>query len=281
MAQEYYIRNPDSEDARGPLSFEQLQSLAEAGQVDSETLYFDENSEDWEPINANKELLDRLIPKKRKLTLKAKAKEDMDMLNVDDDDVDRKVSVDEMLAAAEGTTEETRHTRKLEKSASMAASVAIPVIGGMLLLSALSQIWPSWETVNQLLNDKADPMVLVREPMLAVAVLDLFLALVVFLGATEIYPFLRARMMIGMGYFVMMFYADYMAGNSASLYLMGAVMASSFGLFICTVTNRFAVTVLFGLIGLVGFLTYGMLTVPLFQEMVLEFINAAPPPNAA
>ena len=62
MADEYYIRKPDQETARGPYNIEKLQSLAEAGQVDTETLYYDENLETWAAIASNEELRHEIFP---------------------------------------------------------------------------------------------------------------------------------------------------------------------------------------------------------------------------
>ncbi len=52
VAEEYYIRAPDSEDARGPFNMEKLSSLVEIDQVDKETLYYDDEKEEWLAFSA-------------------------------------------------------------------------------------------------------------------------------------------------------------------------------------------------------------------------------------
>ena len=39
--QEFYIRNASETEARGPFNLEQMVSLAEAGQVTADTLYYE------------------------------------------------------------------------------------------------------------------------------------------------------------------------------------------------------------------------------------------------
>jgi hypothetical protein len=67
---EYFVRSPDSENARGPFSMEKLQSLAEVGQVDKSSLYYDSASEKWKAVGENEELCTQLFPQKKKLTLR-------------------------------------------------------------------------------------------------------------------------------------------------------------------------------------------------------------------
>lgn len=68
--EEYFVRQPDSENARGPFSLEKLLSLAEAGQVDRQTLVYEAASESWKPLGENAELCAKIFPEKRKLTLR-------------------------------------------------------------------------------------------------------------------------------------------------------------------------------------------------------------------
>lgn len=65
---EYYIRTADSEEARGPYTVDDLQSLAEAGQVDRETLIFDDSMEVWVEIGKHETLLAQIFPERKKLT---------------------------------------------------------------------------------------------------------------------------------------------------------------------------------------------------------------------
>jgi len=53
---EYYIRQPDDAEARGPFTLAQLSSLAGSGGLDARTLYFDANGEQWLPVAGDAEL---------------------------------------------------------------------------------------------------------------------------------------------------------------------------------------------------------------------------------
>ena len=70
--QEYYIRGVNDTEARGPFTVEQLVTLGETGQIDTETLFYDATTEQWAAIGSNEELKDAVFPQKKKLTFKAK-----------------------------------------------------------------------------------------------------------------------------------------------------------------------------------------------------------------
>jgi len=53
---EYYIRQPDDAEARGPFTLAQLASLVDTGGVDTRTLYFEAGSEQWIPVAGSGEL---------------------------------------------------------------------------------------------------------------------------------------------------------------------------------------------------------------------------------
>lgn len=63
--QEYYIRKAHEADARGPFTLEQLSSLAENGQADPDTFYYDAATEAWTAISANPALMESLFPAKK------------------------------------------------------------------------------------------------------------------------------------------------------------------------------------------------------------------------
>jgi len=106
--QEFYIRNAGATEARGPFTQEQLSSLAEAGQVGLDTLYYESTSEKWVPVGANADLKNALFPEKRKLSVKAKT--NVATLNVEKED-QTPITINDMLAAAEGKTDDTKHAR--------------------------------------------------------------------------------------------------------------------------------------------------------------------------
>src|SRR5471030_3169856 len=102
---EFYIRSPSETEARGPFNLEQVISLAEAGQVTAETLYYDAATEQWVAVGANAEVKLAVFPEKKKLGIKRDAK--VATLNKESDS-DAPISVNDMLAAAEGRTDDTK-----------------------------------------------------------------------------------------------------------------------------------------------------------------------------
>ena len=104
--QEFYIRNESETEARGPFNQEQLSSLADTGQLTDETLVYNEASEDWVVIGTNLELTALLFPEKKKLQIRAQVEEE----TADRAKTDSRppITVDEMLAAAEWRTADTK-----------------------------------------------------------------------------------------------------------------------------------------------------------------------------
>ena len=162
MAEEYYIRSADSDTARGPFSIDKLASLAEADQVDNETLFYMEDTAEWLAIGANDELRRQVFPEKKKLGLKAKTDEDMDLLNAEEDEIPA-ITVDEMLAAAEGDTDETRHVKDKVRLQEKAAAMSIPAIGLIMLVSAFNNVFPNFEVITRVINDE-DYLALLQHP---------------------------------------------------------------------------------------------------------------------
>ena len=266
MDEVYYIRPADSETARGPFDIEKLGTLAEAGQLDRDTLYFDDELEAWAAIGSNAELTAQIYPAKKSLRLRSSGKRDRS--SEQHADAEREVlSVEAMLAAAEGDTDETRHLKDEIRWQHRAASIAIPVLAAVCLISALTFLYPGWRHVEGLLNQEPGAIARVfREPLLFLGALDLFFALALFLAATEVYPLIRFRAMLGMGFFGYVYGSAMVAGDPTGQYLALAMIAYGLGVFICTVTLRFKVMAAAALCSLGGALTFAYLTTfaPLF-----------------
>ena len=99
--QEFYIREGSETEARGPFNLEQLVSLADAGQVTVETLYYDAGTEQWVAVGTSTEIKAAIFPEKKKLSMKAK---EIVSLNKPKTDDQAPITVDDILAAAEGRT---------------------------------------------------------------------------------------------------------------------------------------------------------------------------------
>ena len=106
-----YIRELDSTDARGPFDIEKLVSLAEASQISPATYYYDHESEEWRQIESNAELKQAIFPESKRIQLKTRTKEHRNQ----QDEQRPQVSVEEMLAAAEGETSDTKHLKSKKK----------------------------------------------------------------------------------------------------------------------------------------------------------------------
>lgn len=261
MTAEYYIRQPDSEEARGPFNVHQMASLVDAGQVTQDTLYYDDAREAWLRVIDNEEMRKILFPEKKKLVLRAKTVDELNVLNrTDEGTPTEEVSVEKFLAAAEGDTSETGHYKKAEIMRQRAAALAIPMLGTMMIVVAISNILPSWDILQEVI-DSSDVFLLIAKPLLVVGLLDLLIALCIFLGQTEIYPFLRFRAMAGFGYFGLTYWAYYKSGgNIHDLYAAYGAMIGSIGIFASTLTLNFYFLICCAMVGLAGAGAFGYFT---------------------
>lgn len=248
---EYYIRQPEENEARGPYTIPKITDLIDSGKADRETLYYDEDREDWIPIIENAGLRDILFPEKQHLNLKAK---DVGETLNDDQSASAAVTVDEMLAASEGKTEDTKHLKTKGTNMERAASISLPALGIMMFLSAISNIYPGWSII-QLITEEKDYLLLLQHPKLILGCLDAFLALCCFLAVTDAFPVIRFRAMVGLGYFA---YIAWAWGETPQLI---AVTIGSLGAFICTITLNLYMMVFFAVAGVLGMATLVVLSI--------------------
>jgi hypothetical protein len=218
--QEIYIRNPTDTEARGPFTSAQLADLAEAGQVTPETLVYDATTEQWAALSTNAELHALVFPEKKKLSLKAK---EIKTLNKPDEHA-KPITVDDMLDAAEGRTDDTKD--KADPQAYMMQAAKVGMIGAIatLVLAAAAEILPGTDALLSM-----DPAKLLAQPLVLLGALDLILAVLLGLGMVTLYPFVRFRAALGFGVMGFMFFAQ---GMPMPLL---AVAVGSAGLYLCTV----------------------------------------------
>lgn len=239
---EYYIRKPDSEEATGPYDIAQLQGLLENGKITPDYVYFDEAGGAWRAFHDNADLKEALFPEQKRLILKKKEKS----VSLGSGDNEREeVSVDEMLANAEGQTAETKHLHESAKWEGRAAALCLPGMAAILLISAASALIPEFGFLAELYSER-EWVRLLSHPLLILAVVDLFLALCCFLGATDAFPIIRFRAAIGMGYFGYIYWA---MGDMHSCI---AVIIASLALFVVTLTLKFTLTLVCVVSGIVG-----------------------------
>lgn len=245
--QEFYIRNADDAEARGPFNMEQLSSLAENGQVTGSTLYYEAEKEEWVAVGSDEELMKALFPEKRKL--KVRPKEKIATLNTASESAPP-IDVTDMLAAAEGRSADTKD--KADPGEAMARNARLGMLACTftLLISGLALLAPSIDTLVA-----GDYQRLLRQPFAVLGALDLLLFLMMLLQAVAIYPFIRFRAMLGLGFLGIFFWVQGEATTAL------AAAAGSIGIYFSTVfTNLIGVlvAVILGLGGM-GFFAYTVL----------------------
>lgn len=245
--QELYIRNETETEARGPFSAQQVADLAEAGQVTAETLIYDAGTEQWVALSANAELMAIVFPEKKKLILKAK---EIKTLNKSDDNA-KPISVNDMLDAAEGRSDDTKG--KADPVIAMMRAAKVGMIAAIITLvaAAAGEILPGTEALTSLEGAK-----LLANPFVLLGVLDIGLAVLLGLGMSTMYPFVRFRAMLGLGSMGFMFFAQ---GMTTPLL---ALAAGSCGLYLCTVFVSLIPVLIAAIAGIggMGFLAWRLIS---------------------
>ena len=240
--QEFYLRNASETEARGPFTPEHLLSLAENGQITKDTLFYDANTEQWVRIGDNTEVSSLVFPEKK--TLKIKARETVKTLNVQKD-TDVPITVDDMLAAAEGRTADTKDKLDPAAARERAAAIGLYAAIALLIISAASFILPSIDIVIAL-NIPG----IIQHPLVILGAAETVLALLLILQVTQAYPLVRFVSALGLGF------AGFILWTQGQLVPLAALAAGSVGLYFCTVfINLLGVGLSAGL-GLAGMLGY-------------------------
>ena len=236
--EEIYIRSESETEARGPFNLEQLVSLADTGQVTAETLFYDATTEQWCAIGSNEELMGQILPQRKKLKIKSKAK--LTLLN-EEGDSSPPITVDEMLAAAEGRTAETAGRQDPTIALARAAAIGRWAVIFMFLVCAVGELLPASDAVMSM-----DPMKLLPYPMVLIGAIDLVLATLLGLGVVSLYPFVRFRAALGLGFIGFIFWTN---GQVMPLLYLGA---GSLGLYTCTIFVSYMPVFLAAALGLAG-----------------------------
>jgi hypothetical protein len=233
---EYFIKQPNTDHTRGPLSLEQLTSLGDTGGVTPDTLLYDEITEKWKPLAAYPELTAIVFPPKKSLKLNRKEinpTEEKVANEIAEGKLKPKVSTEKILAAAHGETRQTRHIGRAIRSREQAAGVMIPGIGAALLVGGVALIYP----IKNLIFAAADgdPVTLAQmfHPFSLIGVVYLLLSGAVFLGVTSVFPIVRLIAAITVGVSGYLFWAW---GNE---YLLAAGCGLGLGLFFATISLRY------------------------------------------
>jgi hypothetical protein len=247
--QEFYIRNEAETEARGPFNIEQLVSLAAAGQVTNETLCYDATTEAWAPLASNEELRAAVFPEKNKLTIKKDIK--IATLNKPTEN-NAPITVDDMLAAAEGRTADTKGRSDPMIAMARAAKIGMWIAVLTLIVAAAGEILPAAEAIQA-----GDWGKMAAQPLAVLGAIDLLLAICLAMGMVTIYPFIRFRAMLGLGFIGFIFYTQ-----GLQLPMMAAILGA-IGLYFCTIVTDFLAILIVGLAALLGMgaMTYHLLSV--------------------
>lgn len=247
--QEFYIRGENDAEARGPFTHDQLASLVEARQLDANTLYYDAAVEQWVTVGSNASLMAFLFPEKKKL--KVKPKDEVATLNAPTD-ADVPIRVEDMLAAAEGRTAETYGRGDPKIGQARIAGYGRYFVTAMMLFSIFGLLFPpenltplyalEWKTIG-------------TNPYIIFGLIDVFFGIVLLLGATAFYPALRVRLLIGLGFFGLLFYLQ---GDTV---LAIAILCGSVGAYLSTIALNWPLLIVSGVVGLLGSLGFAYLRV--------------------
>jgi hypothetical protein len=243
--QEFYIRGENDTEARGPFSMDQLSSLAEAGQVTADTLYYDAATEQWVTVGSNQALLATLFPEKKRLKVKPKNK--VETINVQRES-DAPITVHEMLAAAEGKTAETAGRGDPRVMFERVAGWGCRALTLMMAASTVAFIAPNLEPVYAL-----DLLAIATSPFILFGLFDLFLTILLILQVTSIYPMVRFRALLGFGFFGLLYY---LWGEPT---LLLAVAAGSVGAYLTTIALNWGLLTISALVGVAGMVGYAWL----------------------
>jgi hypothetical protein len=235
---DYYIRTPEQDESRGPFDISKLQTLAEAGQVNPNTLYYEEEQEEWIPIALNDSLHAQIFPEREKLALKIQKKRTVN------EEISG-INVESMLVAAEGDTEEKRTMTRQRKSFARAAGISAAGLGVMLIFSALFMILPLIGVIQGAISE-GNFTSLFNYPTFLIGIFDLILGVLLILSVTEVFPLARGRAMLTLGFGV---YVGWALGDPL---LMGLTAVAGIGIFLATISQSMTTMILAFVLGIGG-----------------------------
>ena len=240
---DFYIRQSTESETRGPFDGDQMVSLAEAGQITLGTEVMGENKNSWVAVRDLPELKALLFPEHKKLGLKKERnREGIKYINKPEDEPEPTITVEQMLAAAGGHTEVTKNLKSHLKNIDRAAGLSMPMLTVMMALSSVANCLPRYRVLLELFTHGNGDGVM-QQPLALVGIFDCVLALGLFLNIFSLFPVIRLRAMLGVGFFVFYYWSQ-----SDPISMIVAVTAG-LGLFVCTMTLNLKTMIWFALIG--------------------------------
>ena len=237
--QEFYIRNETDTEARGPFTIEQLVSLIDSGQLTPATMFYDATTEQWTTIESSPDLKATLFPERKKLIVRQKEK--LDTLNRDSD-ARAPITVNDMLAAAEGRTADTKDKKDPAEAMARAAALGRWTAIVAMIAAAAGEILPSTDALMAM-----DAAKILASPLVILGVADILLAVILGLGVVAAYPLVRFRAALGLGFLGFIFWTH---GQALPLL---ALIAACGGLYLCTVFVSFLSVIVAAALAIGGF----------------------------
>jgi len=241
---DYYIRTPEQDESRGPFDIPKLLTLAEAGQINPNTLYYDEDKEEWIPVALNPELQAQIFPEREKLSLKIETQKKPIREEAKKSESSQ-LNVQSMLAAADGDTVERRKHTSQKKSFERAATISSAGLGLMMIFSALFMVLPLIPQIQEAAND-GEFITVFNYPAILIGLFDLIIGVLLILSVTEVFPLARGRAMLTLGFGV---YVGWALGDPL---IMGLTAAAGIGIFLATLSQSMGTMILAFVLGIGG-----------------------------
>lgn len=160
-------------------------------------------------------------------------------------DAPKPISVKDMLAQAEGRDREDAKGKTPTEIKASAAYTGMISTTVLLFLSAACLGYIDFKTI-----ESADVMLMVKSPYFIAAAIDLMLGVVLLLQVTLIYPLVRFRAALGIGFFTPFYYS-----TQEPLLLISNLLIMV-GIYFCTAAIKKGNSLAFLLVGLAGVIGY-------------------------
>lgn len=221
---EYYIKEPGSDESRGPLTPAQLQKLGVNKEVTIKTLYYNDVKEKWLPIGTNiklkkiislekevpenkfeKELQvaepeeEALISESEKCEPEEPKKPEVQKKRKSKSKQKEKTTISDMLSAAGEETKAVNSKYKKEVRSQFVSRIVSKALCLTMLLSAAILAIPHWEIIKEIYSMKKMAL-LINYPLVMLGFADLLLGIYAFFGNRVLYPVFRGRAMLTLGF---------------------------------------------------------------------------------
>lgn len=273
--EEYYIKHSESDEARGPYTLAALKELVANGNLKRTAYYYDEDKDAFVSFEDTPDLWHQIQPPpKVGLKLKRTTPVPVPESTPGTEDpsgkslqktpapaapekstgMEESIDLNQVFASAEGKTPGTRHTRRPARTQHWAASILLPGLVLAMLAFVGSLVYAYFDPLSEMVkNTDYSPGILLDNWILFFALVDFLLLLVIGLGQTGVFPFLRFRAALGLGFF------GYVLYSLQAWEALAAISAYQAGLIGATLMARFLPTLCILLVAIGGSGYFGYL----------------------